>query len=374
VATGKSIATLIGHNDSVQAVAFSPDGKTIALGSFGRKTIRLWNVLTGRNCTTLYAPADVHCLAFSPNGKKLAAGTLSAIMLWDLPAAKKRATLSGHVGNVLSVAFSRGGKLLASGSDDITIKLWDVATGKNIATLYEHVGTVFSVAFSPDGRTLASGSLHTIALWDTATGRRIVSFRGHDGRRVVCVAYSPDGHILASAAEGDETVKLWDANTILTAAAAKPKTEQEAAIAEIERLGGRLVIDENSPERPVISLDAAGTEFDDAALQRLKGFTRLRELTLSDSMVTDAGLEHLKGLTQLRRLDISGLRVTDAGLEHLKGLHQLRELNLSSEPSSLYLVVDPPKKWLHRELGGTRVTEEGVKRLQQALPDCKIKR
>jgi WD40 repeat protein len=76
-------------------------------------------------------------------------------------------TLVGHTSAVNSVAFSPDGKLLASGSDDNTIKLWDVATGQEVRTFEGHTDWVTSVAFSPDGKLLASGSWdNTIKLWD----------------------------------------------------------------------------------------------------------------------------------------------------------------------------------------------------------------
>jgi WD40 repeat protein len=105
--------TLNGHTGWVWSVAFSPDSKTLASGSWD-ETIKLWEVATG----------------------------------------KEQATLKGHVGRVLSVAFSPDGKTLASGSGDSTIKLWDMVTGKNTATLKGHTNAVYSVAFSPDGKTL----------------------------------------------------------------------------------------------------------------------------------------------------------------------------------------------------------------------------
>jgi len=110
------------------------------------------------------------------------------------------------------------------------------------------------------------------------------------------------------------------------ARAAEPNPQAAKAVAEIEKLGGRVTIDENSPDKPVIGVD------------------------LEHTRVTDAGLEHLKGLTKLQTLDLQGTSVTDAGLEHLKGLVRLKELDLSR----------------------SKVTAEGVKRLRQRLPNCEI--
>src|SRR6516165_1809091 len=70
---------------------------------------------------------------------------------------KERARFGGHTAVVSSVAVTRDGKTLASGSYDTTIKLWDLATGKEIASLRGHTAAVYSVAFAPDGKTLASG-------------------------------------------------------------------------------------------------------------------------------------------------------------------------------------------------------------------------
>src|SRR5436305_289207 len=97
---------------------------------------------------------------------------------WRQP--RNGATLKGHSDNARSVAYSPGGKTLATPSFDQTIKLWDVTTGQEKTTLKGHTVGVYSVAFSPDGETLASGSGdHTIKLWDVATGKEKVTLKGH---------------------------------------------------------------------------------------------------------------------------------------------------------------------------------------------------
>ena len=215
-ATGREIRTFTGHSAAVWSVGFSPEGTRIVSGS-GDYTIKLWDAATGREIRTFTGHSgSVYSARFSPEGTRIVSGSYDrTIKLWEVSTGREIRTLSGHSGSVLSVAFSPDGTRIVSGSGDYTIKLWDTATGREIRTFSGHSGSVISVAFSPDGTRIVSGSWDkTIKLWDTATGREIRTFRGHSFSDFAnSVAFSLDGNQIVSSSD-DKTIKLWDAATI----------------------------------------------------------------------------------------------------------------------------------------------------------------
>ncbi len=154
------------------------------------------------------------CVAFSPDGKYLALGGVTgAVRLWEWQNGTATGTmLEGHEASVTSVAFAPDGTRLASASDDKSVRLWSLQTSRCVHTLREHDDVVLGVAFSLDGRTLASASSdRTVKVWDGADGKLRFTLRGHSGR-VWNVAFSPDGRWLVSASD-DKTAKVWNATT-----------------------------------------------------------------------------------------------------------------------------------------------------------------
>ena len=202
----------------IYGAKFSPDGTILAVSSSAG--IQIWDTATRAAVGSLSGGSSA--LAFAPDGATIASGSTRTnqanIKLWDVASRTLIATLPGHTGGptgVHSVAFSPSGDTLASGSGDQTIKLWDVANQTLIATLTGHTSHVFSVAFSPDG-TLASGSRDgTVRLWDVATRTSTATLEGNTGR-VLDVAFSPDGTLLASST--DRGMMLWEAATRKTTA------------------------------------------------------------------------------------------------------------------------------------------------------------
>ena len=207
-----------GHTQPVTAVAWSPDGKRIASGSYDH-TVQIWDAAHGDHVFIYRGhAANVTAVTWSPDGKRIASGSYDhTVQIWDARNKENSFTYQGHTEPVTAVAWSPDGSRIASASWDHTVQVWDAAHGGHVFTYRGHSDKVTAVAWSPDGSRIASASSDgTVQVWDAANGGHVFTYRGHSDNviyrghldRVNAVAWSPDGSRIASGSS-DDTVQDW---------------------------------------------------------------------------------------------------------------------------------------------------------------------
>jgi WD40 repeat protein len=213
--TGIERRTLAWHRQAARALAFAPDGRTLATGAVAETggEVNLWDIETGKPTRTLNVEgSDINVLGFAPDGQTLVGGGLKGLWCWNAATGDLNHRLPTEAA-VLAVAFSPDGTTLASGGFDTQLQLWDTKTWQVRRTLSGHRSEVRAVAFAPDGETVASGGVGEVLVWDVDTGQRVRALKAES--TVWALAFVPSGKALASgsgdpleSAEGG--VQVWD--------------------------------------------------------------------------------------------------------------------------------------------------------------------
>ena len=202
--------TLFRHGSSVQTVTYSPVNPSVVASAGDNGEIKLWNLRNGTSVTLGRHDDTVNSIAFSPNGTFLASGGNDYVLkLWNATH-KHHIVTREHItdrtrSQVKAVSFSPSGEMIATGGRHA--KLWDAGTYTEIVT-FKHHDWVWTVAFSPDGKLLATGdNSGQVNIWDLQS-QQIVTQLHADSTSVYTIQFSPDNQILAAAGyEGN--VKLW---------------------------------------------------------------------------------------------------------------------------------------------------------------------
>jgi len=249
-ATGQPLDVSMRHGSWVNAAAFSPDGKVILTGCHDN-TAQLWDAASGHSLTEpMQHSGPVIAVAFAPDNRSVLTGSEDgSARLWDAATGKPLGSPFRHQGEVVVVAFSSDGKTILTGGSDATARLWDAASGKPLGRPLRHQAAVTSAVFSPNGKTVLTGSTdNTARLWDARTGWPLSSPLLHQGM-VNALAFSPDGKTVLTGSD-DRTARQWPVPRELDA---EPRSIQLAiqvlSRMELAEQGGLQLLDEAAWEQ-----------------------------------------------------------------------------------------------------------------------------
>jgi WD40 repeat protein len=206
------------HKSTVESITWSPDSTRVASCS-NDKTVQIWNASTGEKLLMYNDTASVSSVAWSPDGSYIASanfstpGILATIQVWNATTGEHLLTYRGHSTSIVyGIAWSSDGKYIVSCGSDQTAQVWSASTGTRLFTYKSHRAEVLTVAWSPHDMRIASGSSDTtVQIWNATTGKNLLTYRQH-ADAVYSVAWSHDGMRIASGSS-DKTAQVWDVAT-----------------------------------------------------------------------------------------------------------------------------------------------------------------
>ena len=189
-------------------IAYSPDGKYLAVGS-SDGTIKVWLMPDGKLISKSKDSSDIRAIRYSSDGKYIVSGNDNkTIKLWSMPDGKLMKAFVGHGNIIWDIDLSQDGKYLVSGGDDKTIKLWSMPDGEQTQAITEHIDRILSVSFSTDSSRLVAGGYDgTLTLLSVSDWKFIKKFAAHK-EGVKTIKFSPGGKYFATGST-DGTIKFW---------------------------------------------------------------------------------------------------------------------------------------------------------------------
>jgi len=215
---GRLVVTLTGHEDRVNSVSYSSDGRLLASGS-SDGTVRIWDTRTGHEAIAPLQSNDGKVFSVSFDPKYLlviSGGEGEAVHMWNASTGRTvLPPMRGHTSWIRSVAYSPDGMFIASGSDDKTVRLWSAETGIQVFVMIAHTGVIREIAFSPHGQLLASASQDkTVRLWSSDIGEPVGIPLTELEDEIGSIAFSPNGKWLVAGSQSSFQVRIWDLETL----------------------------------------------------------------------------------------------------------------------------------------------------------------
>jgi len=337
-ATRLPVRTIEGIAGKVNTLVFSADGATLyaAAGDAGIAGVAYqWKVADGALVRKFEGHRDtLYAIALSPDGRTLATGSYDQkIKLWSTADGAEQKVLAGHTGGVFGLSFRGDGKVLASASADRTVKLWEVASGKRLDTFSQPLKEQTAVAFSPDGKSVAAGGVdNRIRVWTVSAQAqegsnplRVTRF-AHESA-ILNLAFSTDGKTLVSTA-ADRAVKLWNAADVSEQTVLEAQPDWSPALAvlggnqlALGRLDGSLAVYDAATGKPVpaakpAAKPAAMPAAAKPAVSMVPEITRLEPRGVQSGATTKVRLtgKNLAGITAVK-LTGSGLSATVGSID-----------------------------------------------------------